>query len=435
MDRVQARLKRARLRLYDSVPFFGYLVDEITFVESDTVPTAGITTAGNMYYNPEFIASLSTEETMGLLVHEVMHVAQLGHERKGNRDHKLWNIAQDIIINHIISKEDIPLPEGGYTPENGELTVGGIKFTDLDNHSFETVYGKLSSEQPSVPDDIGFDEHIISPTNEQGDQDSNNSNGQSNQQEPENPEDSESDGRTTDNDQMFDVTPRGNENEKDWNEIVQHAKAAATAREKSDGQGYSPGNAHEIVQASEPGTVDYRRYIKQKITNSIPCDYTYQKPNKRGRAIGVYLPSVKKKNKQSVTLAVLLDTSGSISTENLRQFAAEMVEIVKSFEDVEISLIQHDAKVQRVDHYEDPNKTDLETIEVAGRGGTRHIEPVNYIVDNEDDIDPDLIVGYTDAESTFHEESPIEVPFLWVLTPDTSVTTDSLPFGAVSRLD
>jgi len=412
MDRIESRVKKARVRLYRNAPFFGHLVNHLTFIKSEKVPTAAVDYKGNMYYNPDFIRGLSTAQTQGLIAHEVMHVAMLGHERQGSRDDKLWNIAQDIVINHLLVKAGMELPESDLIPEDGELSLQNVVFDDLNSESFETVYGAIAPELDDVPDDLGFDGHIIDDGDGNGIGSSNGGDGEE------------------------DETDKQNQNiasteEKDWEDIVRRAKTIAE-QDSSNNRGYEPGEALEVVHADEPGTVDYRRYIKQKMSGAIPSDYTYQRPNKRGRVNNVYLPSISRKN-EKITVSILLDTSGSISTNNLERFTAEIVKLVETFDQVELTIIQHDADVQKVDEYVNPRSVDVDTIEVAGRGGTDHHTPIDELIER--DTGPDLIIAYTDAESSIPETIPFSVPFIWVLNLESSKKAEDLPFGVVSRIE
>lgn len=413
MGRVESRLRRARLRLYDDVPFFGHLVDHVTLHESDRVPTAAIEPDGTVHYDPEFVDGLTDPQLRALLSHEVMHVAMRGHERLGDREGDLWNMAQDAIINHHLVQAGFDLPECGIIPDDdGSLIIAGVEFDDLDRESFETVYGKLAANQVD-PDAVdGFDAHVVRL--EDG-EDENDESGATTESNP-------------------DTVPEVDTDGKDWEEIVDRAKAAASVDEQGGtAPGDGAGNGGLTVHASEPGMVDYRRYIKQKIGSAIPADYTYRRPNKRSRATGTYLPSIEREH-ESVTIAVVLDTSGSITRDHLQQFAAEIGAITAEFDRIQLVLVQHDDAVQAVDTYEEPSAADFGEVEITGRGGTDHRPPLNRLA--EDDLPvPDLVVAYTDGYSEFPDTPPVaEATHLWVLTASSGVSSRGLPFGATSRL-
>jgi predicted metal-dependent peptidase len=60
-----------------------------------------------VYYNPSFINTLSIKQRRFALMHEIMHIVYLTHERKGSRDHAKWNVATDIVINDVLVDESL----------------------------------------------------------------------------------------------------------------------------------------------------------------------------------------------------------------------------------------------------------------------------------------------------------------------------------------
>ncbi|GAG04594.1 unnamed protein product, partial [marine sediment metagenome] len=92
------KLLKARTDLILYHPFFGSLALRLLLVKDNSFETAAVDGV-SMFYNSEFIDSLSFRETVGLVAHEVMHMA-LGHIwRMGKRDGDRWNIAADYTIN------------------------------------------------------------------------------------------------------------------------------------------------------------------------------------------------------------------------------------------------------------------------------------------------------------------------------------------------
>ncbi|WP_205249372.1 DUF2201 family putative metallopeptidase, partial [Escherichia coli] len=68
----------------------------------------------NLYYNREFIKALTPEELLFLLSHEVLHCVYDHLGRKGSRDHKISNMANDYIVNFTLVKERLgSMPKGG----------------------------------------------------------------------------------------------------------------------------------------------------------------------------------------------------------------------------------------------------------------------------------------------------------------------------------
>jgi len=99
-------------------PFYGFFLLMLNKVwDSKRVPTACVS-KNNINYqltiNPEFWESLVDKHQMGLLKHELLHIA-FNHLTSTFpfSDKKLANIAFDLEINQFI--DPTWLPEGGYT--------------------------------------------------------------------------------------------------------------------------------------------------------------------------------------------------------------------------------------------------------------------------------------------------------------------------------
>ncbi len=102
------------------LPYYGEFNLNITFHETESIPTCGVnvTTKGmNFYYSPKFLENISQKEVNFITIHEDFHLL-FNHPRRttaGQYDRKLANIAQDMIINHIIwddiSHEFVEIPK------------------------------------------------------------------------------------------------------------------------------------------------------------------------------------------------------------------------------------------------------------------------------------------------------------------------------------
>jgi predicted metal-dependent peptidase len=96
-------------------PFFGALTAGMRAVPDPGVPTIGVSSTDTLYYNPAFMLGLSAKEATGVMAHEVMHVA-LKHVLRQPKFDRLWNIAADLVVNAVLLKSDLRLPEGGVFP-------------------------------------------------------------------------------------------------------------------------------------------------------------------------------------------------------------------------------------------------------------------------------------------------------------------------------
>ncbi|MEO1005988.1 MAG: hypothetical protein AAFW67_09085, partial [Cyanobacteria bacterium J06638_38] len=127
---ISASLLRLRMRS----PFFATLALFAKFIPTQTISTAA-TDGKDIFYNSNFLQSLTTPQQDGLLLHEVLHAALLHVLRRGVRDKQTWNIAADIVVNGII-----------YQQGCWELPEGGIRDTQLEHLSVEEIYELLQQQ-------------------------------------------------------------------------------------------------------------------------------------------------------------------------------------------------------------------------------------------------------------------------------------------------
>ena len=90
------KMIKARVQLLLNHPFFGYFLTHLRFKSVDDDPqiqTAAVQYDRKrnqyldfLYYNPEFVSKLNTNEVMGLQVHEMLHVLLQQEQRRGERE-------------------------------------------------------------------------------------------------------------------------------------------------------------------------------------------------------------------------------------------------------------------------------------------------------------------------------------------------------------
>ena len=145
-----AALKRKMLVKY---PFFGSVVASVGYEENKDIPTAA-TDGETIYYNSEYLEGLSVEEQTFIFAHEVCHIAFNHILRSEGKDHELWNIATDGVINQFLKRDGL------------KMAPGGVDMAEAINYDAEQLYEKLLQEK------------------QQGQQQSGQGNSQQNQQQP-----------------------------------------------------------------------------------------------------------------------------------------------------------------------------------------------------------------------------------------------------------
>ena len=98
-------------------PFFSKILRTVTKVKTDSIPTAGVLAKDGdvkMWWNPKFLAGLTSLQVKGLLKHECFHLIFEHTTTRKHDPHIVWNYATDLAINSMIPEDE--LPEGGLIP-------------------------------------------------------------------------------------------------------------------------------------------------------------------------------------------------------------------------------------------------------------------------------------------------------------------------------
>ena len=151
------------------------------------------------------------------------------------------------------------------------------------------------------------------------------------------------------------------------------------------------------------------------------------KPSRRSRVLGIYMPSVKR---ESINIAISVDTSGSIRQEELSEFLGEIVSIAKSFNNINMTLIICDSEIKDVYEVRNGNIQTILDLKIRGGGGTSHKPIYDYVKNNLPNTR--FIINFTDGYTSFPDSE--EVKTIWVLTKD-SISEDRLPFGEAIKLE
>jgi predicted metal-dependent peptidase len=108
---IDQRIVKARAALITAHPFFGALALHLQPMQTTGYPRLA-TDGRHLFYNVEFLDTVSGEELKGIIAHEVYHCALKHHTRRNGRDQKQWNQATDFVINPMILKAGLKLPLG-----------------------------------------------------------------------------------------------------------------------------------------------------------------------------------------------------------------------------------------------------------------------------------------------------------------------------------
>lgn len=320
---VYEKIRYSKCRLLIRHKLFGILLVQFPLTESKQVPTMA-TDNQHIFYNPDFVETLTQNQTMTCVLHELEHIL-FKHfmrfkisETKNQEEHKLINYALDYAINSIIINELAPhdnllqFPEGVLYDE---------KFKGM---NAEKILAKLKEEKKNNPkqhqnrmgDSSGFgqwDDHLSSS--------------QMTNDTMQNTQKATGKGRQ---DQMNDIDKK-----------LFKAMASLDAKDRGDLPAEMQRLVDEYLEEME-GKIDWKRYIKKKIQEIGRGQYTTSRVNRAYLPFGFYLPG---QTGSRAKVALALDTSGSISNDDIVEFLQELRYMLRSMPFLEVVIYGCDAAI------------------------------------------------------------------------------------------
>ncbi len=139
---IRRGISKFKVEMMRVKPFYGDILMKIPIIEDKSVPTA-CTNGKCIRYNPDFFRTLKEGERNYVLLHEVYHILLLHWKRGLDRDPLIWNIAADGVVNHNLDRLKYQLPKivKFERPEKG-VFVKQIYWYDYT----EELYDKLKTE-------------------------------------------------------------------------------------------------------------------------------------------------------------------------------------------------------------------------------------------------------------------------------------------------
>jgi predicted metal-dependent peptidase len=350
------------------------------------------TDARAFYYNPAWIDSLSLEQTQFALAHEALHCALSHFARREHRDAQRWDVACDLAINPILIKEGMSAVPGalyniGYEGMMAEEIYPLVKENPEQEPHDEHLYGRESQSQRQP--DRGRDSRPGQPdaSDEEGGGDGGGAGAAPEESDTGTPE------------------PLG-EAEKEQLSIQWRQRLAGAAQQAMQA-GKLGGSLRRLVDHLLQPQLPWRMLLARYMTACARDDYSYMRPSRReGEAI---FPSLRS---AQTDIVVVLDTSGSIRAEEMREFVTE-IDAIKGQVRARITLLACDAALSPDGPWVfEPWETFELPANIRGGGGTRFTPPFEWL-EGSDSV-PDLLVYFTDAEGEFPQREP-RFPVLWLV--------------------
>lgn len=397
------KLARARTKLIMDKPFLGALVLRLPMqaAEPQWCPTTA-TDARRFYYNPDYIDALSVDQVQFVLAHEALHCALSHFARRQHRNKFRWDLACDYAINPLLLKDGLIPPPGVWVDESYEgMTAEEIYPTIAENNSDEPMDRHVYESEESRQAD-GQGSQLQEQPHDSGQQP-----GQTGNETPSN-QSSPHQGQPEAQEQFGGASqppPLGDTERQNLD--TQWQQRLAGAAQQALQAGKLGGAMARLVDHLLQPQLPWRMLLARYMTITARDDYTYMRPSRReGAAI---FPSLRS---AQLEIVVALDTSGSISDEEIAQYLSE-INALKGQLRARITLLAGDAKLAAEGPwiYEPWEEFKLPQ-ELTGGGGTS-FKPVFEYVDREMQ-QPDLLVYFTDAAGEFPEQVPY-FPVVWLV--------------------
>jgi len=371
-EKLIAGIQEMLINLQLNLPYYGEFCLMINFHNQPSIETCAINVTNkgmNFYYNPEFLDRHTQKQVNFVIIHEIFHLLFKHPMRTvmGNYDHKVSNIVQDMIINHLIWQDithrfvEIPKDEKG---RNSALFVPKEYDGPL---VFETLYEWFQEEREKrkktkIPRSECSGGNCGGSTGEDKEKkygpygkDPKNENGAMD---------------TYSLDQLIEDLENGTGEylDKHINDTVSKELKDTMVKEASDSiiqrlksRGFSTANVEQTLGQLQKKRKDYLREIKRAYSNEISGTSkirTIVRPNRKS------IEGVKGTRKIKNAINVILDVSGSMGGYGTFEKVLSYV-----YQDgVEMNFIQADTEVKWFEKFK--RKRQIQTMKIQGLGGT-----------------------------------------------------------------
>lgn len=452
-------------------PLFGSILANTKFVEDDSVGTAG-TDGDTIYYSPTFLSGLNEKEQTFVLAHEICHIAFDHVFRSEGKDKRLWNIATDAVINALLQHDGLPLVGDGvnipeavnYNAEQmyeklfeetrqnqNENKMGNSNQKDTQsNKSQNSSDNNLNSSQTSDSSQSNNSQNLSD--NNQSSSQTSDSGQSNNNQKSENGEENNKNGSDSDNFQekssekskqinSHDMWEKAVEKRKRQNYDFQEEKSkeySLTEKEKhirklstvgeaesfeknkiarkkqleelmdsiaDQSHGVEKGTNRDIIDVGDIGEskplIEWRMLLKEAI--KFDSDWSYSNATIEE---GVIVPHLEEL--PLPVTEIVIDTSGSIDTNLLRNFLKECKNIMKSSK---VKVGCFDEKFYGFTEIR--NMRDIDNIKFIGGGGTNFNVAVNAFTRR---VENKII--FTDGRAKMPD---VSMDVIWIVFGETKI--------------
>ncbi len=423
-------LGESALRVSDCVtellrkqPFFGSLVLRLPLRADPTRKTLA-SDGQEIRYSPGWVAETDAHLIETAMARVVMACALKHHTRRGERDPERWQTASQLVTHALLRDAGFTLPPDAEAWEDlsveqayDRLPESGDGGSGDDGNTSQEAGGAGEESAPGGGSDESGD-----PSDPAGDgDDADGQDGASDAPPSHDPsgtgEVMDAGARASDGSDPGEAPVDVIAEEQAWDEAMHQALSIARA------EGKAPGGVAETVRNAHTTTLDWRTLLRRYMTDAAKRDYSWRVPNRRFIDSGLYLPSIRSEGIDSI--AVIIDTSGSLPAQTLAWFWAELREIAAEIRPERVIVLQVDAALRDAAEYSSDDLPD--EITLKGRGGTDFRPGFEWL--DEQGIQPSVCLYFTDMECSSYPEAEPVFPVIWVDHSESSSVANGQPWG------
>lgn len=405
--KIEEKIKNFKISLIRKLPFYGDVVLRLGFYEKKEIPTA-CTDGKNIYYNPLFFEKLTEGQRNYILMHEIFHVILMHPYRGNGKNPRVWNTACDMVVNYMCDKMESYFKLIVKIPY--EQPDEGIFSHIMDTEIVENIYSRLLKEYEK---NNGASKLIINSYR------------------------SVIEGRykynidvELDIDASDDLIFTLDENDEIFmKEII---REAALKAQGGDGSYFVPEQVYELTESK---TIKWQKLLKDMLQTDVSDDVSYTTPERKYIHMDLILPGHGPTDDKLEEIWAFVDSSGSISKDELSQFLTQLHRIVKEFGCI-TNICYWDTEV--TDTYL-KIKTEKDILKCTPKhsGGTDINCVYEWIRDNK--VKPDVMLiltdGYFGKLETDAYLPKYKKKTVLVLSSDISIDADMKRIGKITRLE
>lgn len=364
------RMKKTRIWFTMAHPFYGSLLQTLTLKVDNRCPTA-YTNGNCIAFSDEFAASLNDEELKFVVAHEVMHcvymhVFRYKQLKSSGIDHQLNNVAADYRINWDLKKDNI-----------GTMPSTGLYKEKYDQDwSTMDIYNDLLQQSESDKARGGS---------------------------------GEPDGDTLDDHDMWDeVEGDASANEQEMaGRILDAYQSAVNA-------GKVPSGMERLISDLVEHKVPWGELLFARVASRKRANKSWRRLNRRMMGQGINIQGQGKA--KTLNFAFALDTSGSVSDEDLRDALSEVYGAMQQLDAFTLHVMNFDTEIHSYSVYKEDDEFDFKP---TGCGGTDLSCISDFIKEREINIEHLFVMtdGYTcnwneagDYDTTFIMTTDVVAP-------------------------